>query len=152
MAWGREEDEPWVYLLGRWRQTTVSSAVLPVIIHVLDLPFDKAVNALAVRAVREPTDDAEAVGPLLFGKQPLNRDHNPLPPLLMAAGTHHFLFQPHFRLDQRAVFCLPPSSLQGAGSEMRKRKGRERECKYVSVRQKTEEHSGSCPAAGRPTA
>lgn len=68
------------------------SAVLPVIIHVLDLPFDKAVNSLAVRPVCEPTDHAEPVGPLLSGKQLLHRNHNPLSPLLMAADTHHFLF------------------------------------------------------------
>lgn len=87
------------------------SAVLPVIIHVLNLPFDKAVNALAVRPVCEAADHAKPVGPLLSGKKLLDGDHNPLSPLLMAVDTHHFLFQTHFRLDQRAIFCLPPSSL-----------------------------------------
>lgn len=98
------------------------------IIHVLDLPFDKAVDALAVRAVREPADHAQPVGPLLFGKQPLDRNHNALSPLLMAVDTDHFLFQTHLRLEQRAVFRLPPPSLQGAGLKMRKRKGRMSKC------------------------
>lgn len=89
----------------------IKSAVLPVIIHVLNLPFDKAVDALAVRPVCETTDHPEPVGPLLSGKQLLNRNHDPLSPLLLAVDAHHFLFQTHLRLDQGAVFCLPPSSL-----------------------------------------
>lgn len=85
------------------------SAVIPVIIHVLYLPFDVAVDALAVRPVCESTDHAEPVGSLLFGKQFFNGDRDLLPPLLI--DTHNFLFQTHLRLDQGAVFCLPPSSL-----------------------------------------
>lgn len=89
----------------------IESAVLPVIVHVLNLPFDKAVNALAVGPVCETTDHAKPVGSLLFGEQLLNGDHDPLSPLLMAVDAHHFLFQTHLRLDQRDIFCLPPSSL-----------------------------------------
>lgn len=81
------------------------------IVHVLNLLFDKAVNALAVRPVCEAADHAEPVGPLLSGKQLLNGNHDPLSPLLVAVDTHHFLLQTHLRLDQRAIFCLPPPSL-----------------------------------------
>lgn len=87
------------------------SDALPVIIHVLNLSLDKAINALAVSPVSEATDHAEPVGPLLFGKELLHGNHDPLSPLLMAVDTHHFLFQTQLRLDQRAVFGLPPSSL-----------------------------------------
>lgn len=89
----------------------IQSAVLPVIIHVLNLPFDIAVNALAVRPVCETADHAEPVRPLLFGKQLLNRNGNSLSPLLMAVDAHNFLFQTHLGLDQTAIFRLPPSSL-----------------------------------------
>lgn len=64
----------------------------PVIIHVLNLPFDKAVDALAVRPVCEAADHSEPIGPLLFSEQLLNRNHNSLPPHLpMPAAAHHFL-------------------------------------------------------------
>lgn len=86
-------------------------AVLPVIVHVLNLSFDEAVDAFAVRPVCETTHHAEPVGPLLFCKQFLNGNHDPLSALLMAVDAYHFLFQTHLRLDQRAVFCLPPASL-----------------------------------------
>lgn len=81
------------------------------IVHVLDLPFDEAVNALAVRPVCEPANHTEPIGSLLLRKELLNRNHNPLSPLLMPADTHHFLFETHLGLDQSAVFSFPPSSL-----------------------------------------
>lgn len=62
----------------------------PVIIHVLNLSFDEAVNAFAVRAVGEPAHHAQSVRPLLLGKQPLDRNHYFLAPL--AADADHFLF------------------------------------------------------------
>lgn len=95
--------------------------VLPVIVHVLNLPFDEAVDALAVRAVCEAADHAEPVRPLLSGEQLLDGNHDPLSPLLVAVDTHHFLFQTHLGLDQRDVFCLPPSSLQRPGLKKRQR-------------------------------
>lgn len=81
------------------------------VIHVLNLPLDEAVNALAVRPVCEATDHSEPVRPLLSGEQLLNGNHDPLSTLLVAVDTHHLLFQTHLRLDQRAIFCLPPPSL-----------------------------------------
>lgn len=109
-------DKKYIYFISSQRtvgnpQGKTESAPLPVIIHVLNLPLDKAVNALAVGPVCETTDHAEPIWPLLSGKKLLNGNHNPLSPLLMAVDTHHLLFQTHFRLDQRAIFRLPPSSL-----------------------------------------
>lgn len=95
--------------LGGHLKKKTESAVIPVIIHVFYLSFDVAVDALAVCPVCETTDHAEPVRPLLFGKQFLYRDNDLLSPLLI--DTHNFLFQTHLRLDQGAVFRLPPSSL-----------------------------------------
>lgn len=89
----------------------IELAVLPVVIHVLNLPLDKAVDTLAVCPVCETADHAEPVRPFLAGEQLLNGNHNPLSTLLVAVDTHHFLFQTHLRLDQRTIFCLPPPSL-----------------------------------------
>lgn len=97
---------------------------LPMIVHVLNLPLDKAINALAVRPVCKSTDYAEPIRPLLPRKQLLNRNHDPLSPLLMAAHTHNLLFQTYFRLDLRTIFSLPPSSLQRP--ELRNKKAVER--------------------------
>lgn len=94
------------------------------IVHVLNLPLDKAIYAFAVRPVCESADYAEPVGPLLPSKQLLNGNHDPLTPLLMAAHAHHLLFQTHFRLHLRSLFRLPPSSLQR--SEVTNRKADDR--------------------------
>lgn len=82
------------------------------IVHVLNLPLDKAINAFAVRPVCESTDYAEPVRPLLPGEQLLDGNYDPLSPLLLAAHAHNLLFQTYFRLDLRTIFRLPPSSLQ----------------------------------------
>lgn len=63
----------------------------PVIIHVFNLPFNKAVNALAVGPVCELPYHPKPVGPLLSGKQFLNWNRNPLSSLLGPIDTHHFL-------------------------------------------------------------
>lgn len=99
------------------------SSALPVIVHVLNLPLDEAVNALAVRPVCETADHAEPVRPLLSGKQLLDRDHDPLSSLLLVVATHHLLFQTNLRLGNRAIFCLPPASLQRPGSKDEKSRG-----------------------------
>lgn len=86
-------------------------AVLPVVVHVLNLLLDVAVNALAVRSVCETTNHAQPIWSLLSGKQLLNRNYNPLSPLLVGIEAHHLLLQTDLRLDQTAIFRLPPSSL-----------------------------------------
>lgn len=65
--------------------------VLPVVIHIFDLPLNEAVQALAVRSIRQPTDHAQPVRPLLSSKQLFNRNGDSLSSLLMAVDTHHFL-------------------------------------------------------------
>lgn len=108
-----EDDTSIIRDIGHHRTVLLraGSAVSPVIVHVLDLFLDKAVDALAVRAVGEAADHAQPVGPLLSGKQLLDGNPDPLSPLLVAVGADHFLFQTQPRLDQRDIFCLSPSSL-----------------------------------------
>lgn len=84
----------------------------PVIVHVFNLLLDEAVNALAVRPVRQASDHTEPVRPPLAGEQLLYRNGDFLTPLVMAG--HYFLVQ-DFRLDQTTVFSFSPSSLQRAG-------------------------------------
>lgn len=67
------------------------------IVHVFNLSFDKAVDALSVRSVGETADHAEPVRPLLLsGEQLLDGQRDPLPTL----PTHHFLIYAHLGLDE----------------------------------------------------
>lgn len=60
------------------------------VIHVLDLPLDVAVNALAVGAVGEFSHHAQPVRPLLSSKKLLDRNNDPLAPTL-SVNAHHLL-------------------------------------------------------------
>lgn len=83
------------------------------VIHVLDLPFDVAVDALAVGPVGQLPHHAQPVGPLLLGKE-LPHGHGDALPSLLGAHAHHLLPQAHLGLRQAPVLLLPPASLQGA--------------------------------------
>lgn len=83
------------------------------VIHVLDLPFDVAVDALAVGPVGQLAHHAQPVGPLLLGKELPDGDGDALAPLL-GAHAHHLLPQAHLGLRHAPVLLLPPASLQGA--------------------------------------
>lgn len=63
----------------------------PVIVHVFDLPFDKAVDSFAVRPVGEPAHHSQPVGPLVPGEQLLHRNRDLLPSLLAPVDAQHFL-------------------------------------------------------------
>lgn len=81
------------------------------VVHVLYLLLDEAVDAFAVGSVSEPSHHAEAVGPLLPGEELLDRHCDPLAPSL-PTHTHHLLLQTHLGLDHRGprFFTLTPAS------------------------------------------
>ena len=85
----------------------------PMVVHVLYLPLDVAVDALAVRAVRKLAHHAQAVGPLLPGEELLDGHNDALTPPL-AVHAHHLLPQGHLGGPWRALLRLPPPSLQGS--------------------------------------
>lgn len=66
------------------------------VVHVLDLFLDEAVQALAVGPVGEPAHNAQSVRPLVPGEQLLDRRRDPAPA----------------PLRRRTVLRLPPASLQ----------------------------------------
>lgn len=81
------------------------------VVHILNLPLDVAVNALAVGAVGELPDHAQPVRPLLPGKKLLHGYHDALTAPL-PGDAHHFLSQRYLRRSRCSFFGFAPSSLQ----------------------------------------
>lgn len=81
------------------------------VVHVLNLPLDVAVDALAVGAVGELPYHAQPVRPLLPGKKLLHGYHDALTAPL-SGNTHHFLPQWDLRRSRGSFFGLTPPSLQ----------------------------------------
>lgn len=92
------------------------------IIHVLNLPLDIAVNALAVSTVCQLPHHTQAIRPLLLGKELPDRDGDTLATLLWA-DTHHLLPQADLGLCQGPILLLPPASLQWAEIKSRTANG-----------------------------
>lgn len=90
---------------------TVWGCAVPMVIHVLYLPLDIAVNALAVGAVCELPYHAQSIRPLLPGKKLLDRYNNALPTPL-SSNTHHLLTQGHLWWCWSSFFGFTPPSLQ----------------------------------------
>lgn len=83
----------------------------PVVVHVLDLPLDVAVDALAVGAVGQLAHHAQSVRPLLAGKQLLDGHHDALAAPL-PGDAHHFLPQGDLGRPRSSFFGFAPASLQ----------------------------------------
>lgn len=103
------------------------SGAVPMVIHVLYLPLDVAVNALTVGAVSELPYHAQPIRPLLPGKKLLDRYNDPLPAPL-SVNTHHLLPQGHLWWPWSSFFGFTPPSLQRSGNVNR---GDKREWKEV---------------------
>lgn len=88
------------------------------VIHVLYLSLDVAVNALAVRAVREPPHHAQPVRPLLSGEKLLD-GHNDALAAPLPGDAHNLLPQGHLGRTRRAFFGFAPPSLQRSGGVTR---------------------------------
>lgn len=84
---------------------------VPMVIHVLYLPLDVAVNALAVGAVCELPYHAQSIRPLLTGKKLLDRYNDALATPL-SGNTHHLLPQGHLWWSWSSFFGFTPPSLQ----------------------------------------
>lgn len=80
------------------------------VIHILYLSLDVAVNALAVGAVCEFPHHAQAIGTFLSGKKLLDRNNNALPTPL-SVNTHDLLPQGHLWWSS-SFFGFTPPSLQ----------------------------------------
>lgn len=83
----------------------------PVVVHILNLPLDVAVDALAVGAVGELADHAKPVRPLLPGKKLLHGYHDALAAPL-PGDAHHFLSQRYLWRSRRSFFGFTPPSFQ----------------------------------------
>lgn len=81
------------------------------VIHILYLSLDVAVNALAVGAVCEFPHHAQAIRPFLSGKKLLDRNNNALPTPL-SVNTHDLLPQGHLWWSRSSFFGFTPPSLQ----------------------------------------
>lgn len=84
------------------------------VIHVLYLPLDVAVNTLAVGAVRELPYHAQPIRPLLSGKKFLDRYNDALATPL-SVNTHHLLPQGYLWWSWSSFFGFTPTSLQRSG-------------------------------------
>lgn len=93
------------------------------VIHVLYLPLDVAVNALAVGAVCELPYHAQPVRSLLPGKKLLDRYDNALPTPL-SSYTHHLLPQGHLGRSRSSFFGFTPPSLQRPVRVQQRRRNR----------------------------
>lgn len=106
-SWARREAE-----LGWGRRSCGHSRPDgPVVVHVLDLPLDVAVDALAVGAVGQLAHHAQSVRPLLAGKQLLDGHHDALAAPL-PRDAHHFLPQGDLGRPRGSFFGFAPTSLQ----------------------------------------
>lgn len=85
--------------------------VVPMVIHVLYLPLDVAVNALAVGAVCELSYHAQSIRPLLSGKKLLDRYNDALTTPL-PGNAHNLLPQGHLWWSWSSFFGFTPPSLQ----------------------------------------
>lgn len=81
------------------------------VIHVLYLPLDVAVDTLAVGAVCELPYHAQPIRPLLSGKKLLDRHDDALAAPL-PVNAHHLLPQGHLWWSWSSFFGLTPPSLQ----------------------------------------
>lgn len=90
---------------------SLARCFLPVVIHILYLSLDVAVNALAVGAVCELPHHAQAIRPFLSGKKLLDRNNNALPTPL-SVNTHDLLPQGHLWWSRSSFFGFTPPSLQ----------------------------------------
>lgn len=99
------------------------------VVHVLNLPLDVAVNALAVGAVGELPDHAQPVRPLLPGKKLLHGYDDALTAPL-PGNAHHLLSQRHLRRSRRSFFGFPPSSFQRSEATTRREFKRFRSCQH----------------------
>lgn len=94
------------------------SGAVPVVIHVLYLPLDVAVNTFAVGAVGELPYHAQPVRPLLSGEKLLDRYDNALSATL-PINAHHLLPQGHLWWTWSSFFGFTPPSLQRSGRRNR---------------------------------
>lgn len=81
------------------------------VVHILNLPLDVAVDALAVGAVGELPYHAQPVRPLLPGKELLHGYNDALTAPL-SGDAHHFLSQWYFRRTRGSFFGFTPPSFQ----------------------------------------
>lgn len=91
-----------------------ASGAIPVVIHIINLPLDVTVDALAIGAVCQLSDHAQPIRPLLAGEKLLDGNDDALPAPL-SVHTHNLLTQWHLWRTWSSLFGFTPPSLQRSG-------------------------------------
>lgn len=105
------------------------------VVHVLYLPLDVAVNALAVGAICELPYHAQPIRPLFPSKKLLDRYDDALPATL-SVNTHHLLPQGHLWWTWSSFFGFTPPSLQRSGRGNRGHKWERQKLRFIISKMK----------------